>query len=251
MGKRFSNNNGYMQSSAWQWAQIVEYFMEDLGNRIFDRSFDPGRRHFEQINMAARSVSANIAEGLSRCQTSSQTEMTLLDVASGSLSEISSDLMRNSFRNKVWFWPSDDPNYKNIRKLQIVEARFGDNWPYECQQHLWRHFELVRPWFYHQDLTVAYNTMNVTVERLKQMVTSLTNTRYENFKENGGFSEQLSKERIEVRNQKAQEADAPKCPQCGAPMIKKLCQKGHNHDNSFWGCSNYPNCRAIINIQPQ
>ncbi|MCC8069083.1 MAG: four helix bundle protein [Ruminococcus sp.] len=104
MEKRFGSNNIYMLSRAWQWAQIVEYFMEPLANRIFDRDFDPGRRHFEQINMAARSVSANIAEGLSRCQTSSHTEMTLLDVASGSLSEISSDLLRNSFRNNVWFW---------------------------------------------------------------------------------------------------------------------------------------------------
>ncbi|MCC8069084.1 MAG: topoisomerase DNA-binding C4 zinc finger domain-containing protein [Ruminococcus sp.] len=58
----------------------------------------------------------------------------------------------------------------------------------------------------------------------------------------------MSQERIEARTQKAVESNAPKCPQCGAPMIKKLCQKGQNHGKSFWGCSNYPNCRAIINI---
>ncbi len=248
MEKRFGSDNLYMTTQAWQWAQIVEYFMEDFANRVYERNYDPGRRRFEQISMAARSVCANIAEGLSRAQTSSQTEMTLLSVASGSLSEISSDLSSIGHRQKLVCWTRNNPNYRIVSNLQIAQVRFGDNWLYECQQHLWRHIELFRPWFCHENLSIAFNTFNIIIERLKQMVTSLNNQRYENFREHGGFTEQLSKERIEARNQKAVSEEAPMCPQCGAPMIKKLCQKGLNHGNTFWGCSNYPRCRATINI---
>ena len=34
------------------------------------------------------------------------------------------------------------------------------------------------------------------------------------------------------------------CPKCGSPMEKR---KGRN-GGFFWGCSNFPNCRATIDI---
>lgn len=40
----------------------------------------------------------------------------------------------------------------------------------------------------------------------------------------------------------------PKCPKCGAPMIKRKAVRGNNAGSEFWGCSNYPKCRGIINI---
>ena len=39
------------------------------------------------------------------------------------------------------------------------------------------------------------------------------------------------------------------CPKCGAVMIKRKAAKGQNTGNEFYGCSNYPKCRCIINIQ--
>ena len=39
------------------------------------------------------------------------------------------------------------------------------------------------------------------------------------------------------------------CPRCGAQMIKRQAQKGKNAGNYFYGCSNYPKCRGIINIE--
>lgn len=39
------------------------------------------------------------------------------------------------------------------------------------------------------------------------------------------------------------------CPRCGAPMIKRRAQKGKNAGKCFYGCSNYPKCRGIINIE--
>ena len=38
------------------------------------------------------------------------------------------------------------------------------------------------------------------------------------------------------------------CPKCGAVMVKRRAAKGPYAGNEFWGCSNYPNCKGIINI---
>lgn len=40
----------------------------------------------------------------------------------------------------------------------------------------------------------------------------------------------------------------PSCPQCHAPMIKRTARRGANAGNTFWGCSDYPRCRSIVNI---
>lgn len=45
-----------------------------------------------------------------------------------------------------------------------------------------------------------------------------------------------------------EETAVPHCPKCGAPMRLRTAQKGANAGNSFWGCSHYPRCRAIITI---
>lgn len=40
----------------------------------------------------------------------------------------------------------------------------------------------------------------------------------------------------------------PRCPKCGARMKKRVARKGPFAGNEFWGCSNYPRCKGIINI---
>lgn len=39
------------------------------------------------------------------------------------------------------------------------------------------------------------------------------------------------------------------CPKCGAEMVERVATKGVNAGNSFYGCSNFPKCREIINIK--
>jgi len=41
---------------------------------------------------------------------------------------------------------------------------------------------------------------------------------------------------------------SPKCPKCGSEMILRTAKKGDNQGGKFWGCSKYPECRGIINI---
>lgn len=39
----------------------------------------------------------------------------------------------------------------------------------------------------------------------------------------------------------------PLCPICGREMIKRTAKKGKNAGNTFWGCSQFPNCRGVVN----
>jgi len=47
---------------------------------------------------------------------------------------------------------------------------------------------------------------------------------------------------------KEEMALSPTCPKCGADMVHRIAKKGTNAGKVFWGCSNYPRCRGIVNV---
>ena len=38
------------------------------------------------------------------------------------------------------------------------------------------------------------------------------------------------------------------CPKCGSSMVLREAKKGANIGKKFWGCSNFPKCRGIVNV---
>jgi len=38
------------------------------------------------------------------------------------------------------------------------------------------------------------------------------------------------------------------CPKCGSEMILRETKKDTNHGQKFWGCSQFPKCRSVVNI---
>ena len=38
------------------------------------------------------------------------------------------------------------------------------------------------------------------------------------------------------------------CPKCGAPMVKRTAGKGQNAGKSFYGCSNFPECKGTVSV---
>lgn len=39
------------------------------------------------------------------------------------------------------------------------------------------------------------------------------------------------------------------CPRCGAPLVLRMAKKGENAGRNFYGCSSFPKCRYIQNIE--
>ncbi len=50
-----------------------------------------------------------------------------------------------------------------------------------------------------------------------------------------------------IKPQIAQPQDAiePSCPQCGSSMVTRTARKGGNAGGEFWGCAQFPTCRAV------
>lgn len=67
----------------------------------------------------------------------------------------------------------------------------------------------------------------------------------------GDFTEDLTAERLAYRTQQSVQADAPTCPLCGKPMIKRVAKKGINSCKEFWSCSGYPECNGTRSIPGQ
>jgi hypothetical protein len=45
---------------------------------------------------------------------------------------------------------------------------------------------------------------------------------------------------------RAEAAAGPRCPKCGGEMILRTARTGANQGGKFWGCSNFPRCRAVV-----
>lgn len=39
------------------------------------------------------------------------------------------------------------------------------------------------------------------------------------------------------------------CPRCGGKLVLRTAKKGQYSGNSFYGCSNYPKCKFILNVK--
>lgn len=42
---------------------------------------------------------------------------------------------------------------------------------------------------------------------------------------------------------------SPKCPKCGSDMVLRTAKRGGKQGGKFWGCSRYPECRGVVNIE--
>ncbi len=38
------------------------------------------------------------------------------------------------------------------------------------------------------------------------------------------------------------------CPKCSSPMVRRKAAKGAHAGKEFWGCNNYPKCKAILPV---
>lgn len=52
-------------------------------------------------------------------------------------------------------------------------------------------------------------------------------------------------------SRKTEEPKAPKgpCPRCGSALVLRTARKGPQAGKQFWGCSNFPNCRFVKQIE--
>ncbi len=201
------------------------------------------------MEMAARTVPANIAEGSSRHQTSYETEMRLLDVARASVSELEGDYLNWLMRHGKTMWHTHDPRYLEVKNLQFADVPpLTQDYLAEMSEYLSSEYNRFATLLRTDDSIHSACAILVLCERVKQLITAQIGKRLADFKEEGGFTENMTQERLATLKQKSTTEGAPTCPKCGSPMRKRMIKKGTHQGEEFWGCTDYPRCDGTRRI---
>lgn len=243
----FGTTNSYMALDAWILANIVQLATDRFCRRFLTPAVDPTGRQFDQMTQAARSGQANIAEGVARGKTSKETEMKLLDVARASLAELNGDFTFWLMRAKNVPWPKDSDESKTILDITLDRPNYSGDWTRSACQHVLKEQDRFAKWLGSEDDVVVANAVLLLIGRTINALNHLMELKLEDFKSTGGFTENLSKVRLEARDA-VELRDSPKCPICGKPMRQRLARKGRNAGQSFWSCSDYPNCKGTRDL---
>lgn len=240
----FAATNTYMVLDAWILASIIQLATDRFCRRFLNEATDPCGRQFDQMTQAARSGQANIAEGIARGKTSKETEMKLLDVARASFEELNSDYMFWLMRAKNAPWKKTSEEAQAVFKTMLAPANYGNDWCHDSCRHVLAQKEKFDCWLESKDEVVVANAMLILIARAVNAIHHLMERKANEFRENGGFRENLTRIRLEARDDAARAEGAPLCPICGKVMRKRLCRKGKNIGQAFWSCSGYPECKG-------
>lgn len=248
----FGGNNAYLKLDCWVLANVVQLATQDFCERFLDLRNDPKGRQFDQMTQAARSGVANIAEGSARTGTSVETALKLLDVSRASFAELSGDYANWLLHNRSEPpWPRRGAEAMAVYGVRLGEWKYGDDWQHDAYRRVLAEREKFKPWTGHADGAVAANAVLVLIARVQTMLRRQLDAIGENFSREGGFSERLTKARLETRDRQAAAEGAPKCPECGAVMRLRVAKRGGNAGNRFWSCPNWPDCKGTRPFAPR
>lgn len=234
MGGEFLSHKGnYRELRCFQLAE----HLFDITFVFCERFIKPGDRTKDQMIQAARSIKQNIAEGSCAANMSTQSEMLLTNVGKSSQQELLLDYEDYIITRGLRKWVLGDIRLENVR-CNLTNRM--------SREYM---IEKAKGW---SDETLA-NVAITLIHQCDKMLTGLLNYQKQQFLENGGIKEQMTKARLNARsnqsNQSSQSSqspyNAPACPKCGKPMLKRMQKKGEQQGREFWGCSDYPNCNGI------
>ena len=248
MPVEISFSQKYFWLDSWVLANIIQLATQSFCNRFLDYRIDPGHRLYDQMVMAARCGVANIAEGVARANTSLETEMRLLDVARASFDELLGDYFNFLLYRKQIPWAIGDANREALWKMNLDRPQYSNSLLHDAAIHILKQKSKFDPWIEHQSPDMAANSLLVICIRVNKALQCLMNSVFEEFKNKGGFTENMTQTRIEAKRQQAAGTNAPACPKCGKPMFRRMQKKGQNQGREFWGCSDYPRCDGALPI---
>ena len=245
MGVKINFSQSYFWLDSWILANIIQLATQHFCERFIDYKMDPGRRLIDQMLLSARCGVANIAEGSARHSTSVETEMRLLDVARASFDELQGDFFNFLLRKKADVWAIGNPDREAIWQTRLSPPRYTSSYLHDAALHILAQKSKFDGWLESENPEIVANAVLVLLLKENKMLQSQLQYQFEGFKETGGFSENMTRERLATRRSQSAVAGAPGCPVCGKPMLKRMQKKGQMQGREFWGCSDYPNCMGI------
>jgi restriction system protein len=246
--KKLRPSGGYRDTCSFQTSTIIY----DATVWFCEKFIDPRSRTVDQMVQAARSGRQNIAEGSRAAATSSQTELRLVNVARASFEELLLDYEDYLRHRRLPQWAPDSPEAAAVRgvprafrdrtdRTDLIDLTDRQRWA------------LYAPWLEHQDPAVRANALICLINQANYLMDQQIASLEKQFVEGGGYSEQLAAARLAERGRRRQDQTdptdlIPACPQCGKPMVLRTARSGKNAGKEFWGCSDYPDCKGVVEL---
>ncbi len=244
----FGGTGGYFWLDSWILANVVQLGTQRFCGLFLNRTNDPCGRQFDQMNQAARSGCANIAEGSARRATSKETEMKLTDVARSSLAELSGDYLNWLLRQEKAPWGKNSPEARAVYAVRLEKAEYGEDVVHDACAHILAQKRKFAKWLESGNDEIMANVLLILIARVINMLNHQMETQGRTFQKEGGFREKLTSLRVDAR---ARQEAAPLCPKCGKPMTRRRAKSGRNAGKDFWGCTGYPECKGVKVMQQE
>ena len=241
---------GYRKMYSFAFTCLVYHATTLFCRRNFSYRNDSLGKTVGQMVGAARSARQNMVEASSRAATSKEQELRQLDVARASLDELAGDYEVCIIDAGEAPWSERDERYKAVRGLHLDPFTAVGDTDHEYGMYILAMRERCRKWLESEDPLTAANSILISIRRAAALLKGQMDRTASEFLEEGGFTERLSRARIEHRSAKAREQaeNMPRCPKCGRELRKVVARKGRNAGREFWGCSGYPDCDFTRNV---
>ncbi|MFA5204365.1 MAG: four helix bundle suffix domain-containing protein [Lentisphaeria bacterium] len=254
-------SGGYRDTASFQTATLIY----DATYWFCEKFWDSRSRTVDQMVQAARSGRQNIAEGSRAAATSSQTELRLFNTARASLEELLLDYEDFLRHRHLAQWAPDSPEAMAVRQVpQQFKQDRSDPTDRTDPPDLAaltdpQRWALYAPWLEHAASAVRANALICLINQANFLLDRQIAALEKAFVEDGGYSEQLAAARLAERQKRKHDPSDPSdpldppdripaCPQCGRPMVLRTAKKGKNAGRPFWGCSDYPECKGVVDV---
>ena len=235
-------SGGYRKTFSFGFACLIYHATTAFCRKNYDYHNDSLGKTTGQMVGAARSARQNLVEGSSRAGTSRETELRLIDVAKGSLEELAGDYEAFLADCGEAPWSESDARAVEFKALRLDRFEKNDDARHEYGRYILEMRKRFAKWLENDDAKIAANSILLAIDEANALIRSQMERLADDFTEEGGFTERMSRARLERRDARQAAEGAPKCPKCGKPMRKMIARKGRNAGNPFWSCTGYPSC---------
>lgn len=150
-----------------------------------------------------------------------------------------------------------DNSYKSLVVLANPKTIVNDRYaPKEIKSQVIRADQLVSNM---KNIIAASNDFASTKKEMMSIAQGILDMNIESRKDYAAKYEELVKEnelsdsadsKNEISDSKQSVSDDKLiCPKCGSKLVLRTANKGENAGKQFYGCSNFPKCRFILNIK--
>ncbi len=239
---------GYRKTISFGMVCLIYHATTTFCRRNYTYKNDPLGKTVGQMIGAARSARQNLIEASSRAGTSPGTELNLLDVAKASLQELAGDYEAFLLDRGEVPWSDGEKVAEEFRALRFDPFEPGVG---NVRHNFGKHFLRMKTRFASileaADPVMAANGILLAIDKASIFLRRQMERNEESVASNGGLTTHRGNARItlgEANKNSISETDedAPRCPKCGVPMVKRLAKKGHNAGNVFWSCPHWPEC---------